>query len=774
VIKPEECLARHDGETRVAGLDGPVSIVRDCWGIPHVRATTTHDAFFAQGFCMGQDRAWQIELQRHMARGTTASLINKGLLNLDRSNRTLGFGRLADKEWTHQTPEARAVLEAYAAGVNAAIATQPVPFEFRVLGHSMRPWTPADSLAIIKMVSAGQIWAAKLKYGQIAAHLGAEAVEAMLPVVPEGSSIIVPSGASWTGEPHPYLRDITVAMGEPDGVVAAGGGSNCWVVAGARSESGAPLVAGDPHLPVTLPGQWYLMHIECPEFTVAGAVNPGYPGPMFYGHNTEVAWTMTHAQGDRFDLYRERIRKGARGPEALFRGEWQPLERIDERFEVRSEDAGKGETWLTRHGPVVFGDPERDDEVVAAAWGLAEPAHDIDAMLAMLRASNTAEAHDALRTYDSLSGNFCFADMAGEIGYQYAGRIPRRKPAIVPVPGWTGEHEWDGDVPKAELPATGNPANGYLLTANNKTTTADYPHYLSYVATTYRADRLRELLQAQDTFDTADMAAMQGDQTSVPARGFAAAFASARPATDGGRQLAAMFAGWDARLNAESPAALALDAVCEALAERTVRAFFAPVKVAPAVTGPEERRILFDQLTSRSGLMLVADSDWEGAFAGALESAANTLRDRFGEDRADWRWDSVHQVRWRHNLGRDGELADVLNAPNVPIGGDGTTPFATAADLDGYVMAGVSYRQIFDMSDLNGAQVCIPPGNSGQPGSPHYLDNLERWRAVEYHPLFIDWGDIEANAEAHQRLVPRPLGPSQLDEAPVALVPQRG
>jgi penicillin amidase len=750
VIKPEECLATHDGETTVSGIDGPVAIVRDRWGVPHVRATTMHDAFFAQGFCMGQDRAWQIELQRHMARGEAAALINKGLLNLDVSNRRLGFGRLADNEWEHQTPEARAVLAAYAAGVNAAIATQPVPFEFRVLGHTMKSWSPADSLAIIKMVSAGQTWASKLKFGQIAAHLGPEAVEAMLPVVPPGSAIIVPSGASWTGLPHPYLDDITVAMGEPDGIVAAGGGSNCWVVAASRSESGAPLVAGDPHLQVTLPGQWYVMHLECPEFTVAGAVNPGYPGPMFYGHNTKVAWTMTHAQGDRWDLYRERIRRGVSGPEALFRGEWYPLEAIDERFDVRGDEAREGRTWLTRHGPVIFGDPERDDEVVAAAWGLAEPAHDIDAMLAMLRASNAAEAHDAIRTYDSLSGNFCFADTAGDIGYQYAGRIPRRKPAIVPVPGWTGEHEWDGDVPKADLPSTDNPANGYLLTANNKTTTPDYPHYLSYVATPYRADRLRELLDAQTTFGTADMAAVQADQTSVQARGFAREFAAA----GGGGWLAEMFAGWDANLSADSAAALALDVACDALAERTVRPFLAPVQAAPAVTALEERRILFDQLTSRSTLMLVADDSWEHAMVAALEAAAARLHERFGEDVGKWRWDTVHQVRWRHNLGRDGELAGVLNAPTVPIGGDGSTPFATAADRDGFVMAGVSYRQVLDMSDLNAAQVCIPPGNSGQPGSPHYLDNLERWRNVEYHPLYIDWGDIEANAEAHLALAP--------------------
>jgi penicillin amidase len=288
------------------------------------------------------------------------------------------------------------------------------------------------------------------------------------------------------GLPHPFREDITLALGEPDGAVPAGGGSNCWVIHGSRTVSGAPLVAGDPHLPVTLPGQWYVMHIECPEFTAAGPCNPGYPGPVFYGHNTKVAWTMTHAQGDRWDLYREHIRHGATGPEAEWRGDWYPLELEDERFEVRGGEAATSRVYTTRHGPVIHGDPERDDEVVAARWGLAEPAHDMDAMVAMLRASTAAEAREALRMYDSVSGNYCFADRAGDIGYQYVGRIPRRPSWLVPVPGWTGTYEWEGDVPKEELPCEDNPVNGYLLTANNRTTAPDYPHYLTYVTTRFR------------------------------------------------------------------------------------------------------------------------------------------------------------------------------------------------------------------------------------------------------------------------------------------------
>ncbi len=747
-MKPEECLAVHSGETRVDGLDGPITIVRDRWGIPHIRAGSTHDAFFAQGFCMAQDRAWQIELIRQMAHGRAAGLLNRGLLGLDIQNRTLGFGRLAEAEWAQQGAGARLVLEAYAAGINAAIRTQPVPFEFRAIGHEMQPWSPVDSLAIIKLVNSGQQWASKLKFGQVAAALGAAAVDALLPEVPVGAALIVPSGASWTGQPHPFREDIVRAMGEPDGPLASGGGSNCWVIHGSRTASGAPLVAGDPHLQMTLPGQWYVVHMECPEFTAAGPCNPGYPGPVFYGHNTKVAWTMTHAQGDRWDLYRERIRRGGNGPEVLFRGEWAPLARLDERFEVRGGEAVTAPVWSTRHGPVVFGDPARDQEVIAARWGLAEPAHDTEAMVAMLRASSAGEAGTALRRYDSVSGNYCFADTAGDIGYQYVGRIPKRPAWLVPVPGWTGAHEWDGSVAKADLPAEDNPANGYLLTANNRTTTPGYPHYLTYMASRFRADRLRELIESTPRFGVDDMRRLQADQVSIQAREIAAAVVSVATTTEPARGLQVLLHGWDGHLAVDSPAALALDAICEALGARTVRAYFGQVPQTSDITLMEERRILHANLTSRSLLFLGEDANWDEAVDRALQAAAEALEARYGKDTAGWRWGSAHTIHWRHNLGRDDQLAAALNLPPLPVGGDANTPFNTSAERDGKVAVGVSYRQVFDLADLNAARICIPPGNSGQPGSPHYADNVERWRDVEYHPLYIKWDDIEANAEA--------------------------
>ena len=235
---------------------------------------------------------------------------------------------------------------------------------------------------------------------------------------------------------------------------------------------------------------------------------------------------------------------------------------------------------------------------------------------------------------------------------------------------------------------------------------------------------------------------------SIQAREIAAAVTSVRATTERARGLQSVVSGSDGHLAVESPVALALDVVCEALVARTVRAYFGKAPQAPAITLLEERRMLHAGLTTRSPLLLVDDTTWDEAVDRALDEAAGTLEACYGKDPASWHWGSAHAIHWRHNLGRDGELAAVLNLPPMPVGGDGNTPFNTYAERDGKVAVGVSYRQIFDLADLNGARICIPPGNSGQPGSPHYADNIDRWREVEYHPLYINWDDIEANAEA--------------------------
>ncbi len=751
-------LAQVDGVINTGYVQESLSVTRDEWGIPHIQAGSTYDAFFGQGFCMAQDRLFQIELYRRMALGTSAGMLNKGLLRRDKQNRRLGFGRLAQLEWEEQTDDERLILQAYADGINAVLETNLFPFEFEVISgdgksYEMLPWQPFHSLAIIKMVSSNNHWASKLKHALVLEKLG---IEGLLPLIPDinlESSLITPSGARWAQTEHPFRADIESAMGQPDGPISSGGGSNCWVVSPSKSESGHALVVGDPHLALTTPAQWYVVHMESPEFVTAGPCNPGYPGPVFYGHNTSVAWSMTHAAGDRWDLYKERIDPSGSGPKAAYRDQWEPLIQRAEHFEIAASEKVETEiVWETRHGPIISGDPTQDTEVISARWGLVEPAHDTQAMYEMLKAETVDEARQALRLYDSVSGNYCFADTNGDIGYQYTGRIPNRQPWLLPVPGWTDEYDWDGNIPKDALPSDENPDNGFIVTANNKTIDTAYPYYLSFSATRFRADRLRELLDQPESFSRADMKRFQGDTTSVHAREFTNLVSGMTLSDSNAVALQNILGDWNADLAMDSTGAVIYDALCTELGDLTVNTYYSQVETASASTAADVRRILLDELSNNSTLMLGEFTDWSSAVNSALSNCWSTLTSTFGDDLNSWKWGDIHKVIWRHNLGRDQQWQEIFNAATLAVPGDGNTPFNTMIAPGTYGTHGVTYRQIFDLHDLNAAEICIPPGNSGQPGSAHYRDNLERWVQVEYHPLYINWDDINDHAEYYLEL----------------------
>ena len=741
-----------DGEIRLDGAsapDGEIRIVRDRWGTSHVRAGSVRDAFFAQGFCLGQERAWQLELFRHMAHGRAAALLNQNLVRLDRLNRRLGYGRDAAREWEAQSDDARLILQAYADGVNAAIDSGPRPLEFETLDHDMQPWSPIDSLAILKMVSANQHWQVKMANARLVERLGVDALAAVTPDVPVDGALIVPSGETWSGEEHAWSDALAALESEPGMRRNGVDGSNCWVIDGAHAADGHAIVCGDPHLPLSVPPQWYLMHIECPQFNVAGPCSPGYPGPVYYGHTDHVGWTMTHAQGDRWDVYRERITPGD-APTAEYQGEQEPMTRRDEVIEIRDGEPVTETVWETRHGPVLAGDPTIDDEVLSARFVLAEPCRDVDALLPIFTAANIDEARAGFQKYDSISGNFCLADTAGEIGYQYTGRTPKRECSLVPVPGWDGGHEWQGEVAKDQLPRQSNPASGVLFTANNRTTTPDYPHYLSFSQTPFRANRLSELLLTdRSDWTVDDMPPIQGDQTSLHARAFAAAV-QALHVNDEAVEYKQMICHWDGQLSRDSAIAALYQELCEQLSQRTVRRYFDGTGRVLAGAA-DERRILLAQLSDGSDLMLPDGSSWADAVSESLVAAAAALRQRYG-DPSEWRYDASHAINWRHNLGRDPELADTFNVGEVAVGGDDFT-VNNAGTLYGRPGDhGASLRLVYSMGDLNAARVCLPPGNSGLPASPHYNDHLEEWRAVEYYPLYVDWNDINANAEYELRL----------------------
>ncbi len=757
-INTTDCLAEHSGRIPVSKkfpINNDIEIIRDKWGIPHIKATSSYDVFFAQGYCLGQDRLWQLELFRHLALGRASELLGKGLINRDQQNRKLGFGRYAEVDWQEQTEISKMILQAYADGINAAASTNPMPYEFHIIGepdspHKMSPWEPTDSLAILKMVSANTQWASKLQYGKIANTLGGRAVEALIPDIPFNTSLITPAGTKWLEEIHPYAVDFEIAGGEPDGIVGAGGGSNCWVVGGNKTTTGKPLIAGDPHLAISIPAQWYLLHMECPEFTAAGPCSPGYPGPVYYGHNSKVAWTMTHAQGDRWDLYRELIEfkntsdTNNQTPHSQFESTWKPLKKFNEVFKIKNDEHQELEIWETHHGVIISGDPTTDKEVIAAKWELAEPTHDMDALWKVLTSKNNSDLQEALQEYDSISGNYCFADQNGDIAYQYVGRIPNRTGWLVPVPGWDGKHEWNGIIPKNELPAEQNPNLGYIVTANNRTTSSDYPHYLSFSSTRFRADRLNELMEAMDTFSIENMVSLQSDIISLAHLEFVQHVVASTLSDQLAQNLQARLVKWDGKMNAKSSEAVLANEARNQLAKVTVEQYFNYVEGLPPLA-PTSHNVLLSEMNKDSSLMLGQFNNWDTAIEFALLDAYKTLSQKHGTNIDDWQWGKEHKITWKHNLGRDPELQPIFDLNPIEMGGDRNTVWNVGTPLGATGMHGVSYRQIIDLEDLNATLVVIPPGNSGQPGSPHYADHIKNWVEVKYNPLFINWDDIQSN-----------------------------
>ena len=342
MISPQSLLADHTHNLTIPGRDGKIHIHRDShYGVAHIKGTTPRDCYFAQGIYIAQDRLFQLHYQRSLAKGQGAALLGKGLLRRDKQNRTLGYHRAAIREWKEQTKEAKVILIAYSEGIsyiiNKQIENNTLPYEFHILGiKRIDNWHPIDSLAVIKMVADSFKWIQKLQHQKVLNKLGEKGLKAFFPNYPRGTTVIT-SDTGWTLDQNEHYYDH-----ESDNMYNIGyqgainGGSNCWVVSGKRTKTGKPLVCGDPHLGITMPGMWYMVTMECEGFKVAGPCNPCYPGPVFYGTaNDNVAWTMTHAQGDRNDLYVEKVRQRPNQvPELLFKDTWLKMEVLEETIEV--------------------------------------------------------------------------------------------------------------------------------------------------------------------------------------------------------------------------------------------------------------------------------------------------------------------------------------------------------------------------------------------------------------------------------------------------------
>ena len=776
-----------EGRTRVTGVRAPVEIVRDRWGVPHIYAQSAEDALFAQGYVHAQDRLWQLELNRRVGHGRLAEAFGAVAFETDRLLRTIGLGRAAHRTLAHVPDESHALLSAYARGVNAWLAKRRKPLELTLLGIEPEPWEPIDTLAWANMMAWGLSanWDAEVVSAALVAKLGPERAARLRGEYPREHPIVMPDH-TWAPMLEELQREFTAAGEWLPGVLAGVSGmSNNWVVDGEKSATGRPILCNDPHLGLQMPSIWYEVHLHAPGFEVAGVSLPGSAGVVI-GHNAHVAWGFTAALADAADLYVERF-DPAHPHRYEHQGAWLDAEVVREQVRVKGEAPRTVEIVLTRHGPIVNQlthiTASRQPHALALRWTGHDENRIYRAPFALARAKNGAELRAALADWDAPSMNCVWADDGGNIGYQLCGRIPirARGPWRVPVPGWTGEHEWTGFIPHEELPHVENPPAHFLATANNLLAGKERKHFLgSEVMSGWRARRITEVLASKERLTLDDMARLQVDQhsgASIPLTRLLVELRGplldepvlAQVRAEAERALS-LLAAWDHVLGAESvPACLyeltqlfacrrVLEPLLGELTEPALGVGFHPL-LDPTIIGYVDRTQLVV-----GGLLVDDERDWfsgrtrQQILAAALYDAIHYLSTTIGPRVEEWRWGAVHFAAFNHPLGAQPPLDRIFSRGPFPYGGDTHTVWQAAyvpklpiAPEGGFT---ASWRQILDVGRWDASRGVHTTGQSGHPASPHYDDQIALWLEGRYHPLAWSRAAVDEQAEARLTLEP--------------------
>jgi penicillin amidase len=766
-------LAKTGGTLRLTGLRAPVEVIRDRWGVPHITALHIEDLYFAQGFVHAQDRFWQMEFQRRLLAGRLAELFGELAVSADQWMRVVGMRAVAEEEARLITGELGQILQSYSEGVNAFLSTQRLPLEFALLRHVPEPWSVADSLSWSKMMAwmlSGN-WECELLRGKLVKKLGPLlAADLELHVDDSWPLVMELPDALAFGHHLAGLARSWVGPGAPEGV-----GSNSWVVAGSRTVTGKPMLANDMHLLLNAPAVWYENHLMCGEHNVTGVSLPGLP-LVISGQNQAIAWGFTAGYADVQDLYEEHLRPTPDGGlEYETEKGWLPVEVRREEIRVRGGDRFVQEVLVTRHGPIISSlAPDEAEAPLALRWAAYETSGGTFAAMARLnQAQSCQEVRSALSTWGAPVLNVIYADVAGSIGYTLAGKVPvrARGDGRQPVPGWTGGYEWVGTIPYEELPHMENPPEGFIVTANNRVAGGSYPHWLGWdFVSGDRAERITEMILQQPVMDMAYMRRMQFDLVSPSAQTMARVIASLSAGADLQPVIDRMRV-WDGVLSADSPDA----AIYEVLTQRLLALLLEHrlEELLPRYTG----RILHELSTggawghhAREWLraqLVRPESPWFNLGGGetredilrlALRQTIDFLVEEQGPVMENWSWGWYHRLTFHHVMGRQKPLDRVFDVGPFPVGGDGQTIWATTGMMDrldsSEGVVGPPFRFLADLSDLRNSLGLLAPGQSGQPGSPHYDDQVQGWFDGGYHPILTTREEALREQEAVLDLAP--------------------
>ena len=775
-------MPQIDGKITLAGPKASVDIVRDAEGIPHIFAKSQGDAYFALGFVHAQDRLWQLELNRRIAAGRMAEILGPNAVDTDRFLRTLGVRRNAEAILANLAPETRAILDAYAAGINAYLATKPtaLPPEFLITGTPLpAPWQPADSIGWQTMMAwdLGGNWTQELLRMRLSQRLTLDQINEFLPPYPGDAVLQTQDYTKLYRELSGTTQQLAAVAAIAPSSYVEGMGSNNWVVSGALSTSGKPLLANDPHLGLSAPALWYFAHLSAPGLNAIGATLPGIPGVVL-GHNDRIAWGFTNTAPDVQDLYIERINpanpKQYQTPDG-----WVDFKTRTETIKVKGKPDVVLDVRESRHGPVITGALAIADKaptdakkyVMSFAWtALRADDLTLQAGVRISTANNWDEFVDRVKDFASPQQNMVYADVDGNIGYIAPARVPVRKPendlkGLAPAPGWDARYDWDGFVPFDALPRQYNPAPQRVITANQKIVGADYPHFLTSEWTLpYRANRIASLIDAIPKHSMESFGEIQKDTVSLAAQELLPLVRTITPASDRSKVALGMLAKWRGEMAIDRPEPLIFNAwmreasrqiFADELGDALMNDYWeqrnvhvAMVNVLNNVNGQE--RWCRDTRASSGKETVVRDQTCAAVLTSSLETALTDIEKRYGSDMSKWRWGTAHQARSEHRpFGRVAPL-DRLFDIRVDSPGDTYTVNVGRYNLrdekEPFTSRhAASLRALYDLSNLENSRFIQSTGQSGNVLSPLYDNFTQRWATSKTLPMQMKRDSIEKN-----------------------------
>ncbi len=761
-------------------LDGPkdrIEIYRDGSGIPNIFARSDEDAYFALGYVHAQDRLWQMDSMRRMALGKLAEILGSRALASDKFMRTLGFGQLVEEQFSILDEPVRQALTSYAAGVNAWLEQRPfgsvraLPPEFIMLGFRPDPWRPADSLLwgkIMALQLSGN-WQDEILRARMLKRLTPEQVSRLWPPFPDDRKPppdIKGNDTSWWNETTDSVLE-ALADGPLGLMRAPRGASNAWVTGGAKNAGGKPILANDPHLGFAAPILWYLARIETPDLKITGATVPGVPFTIL-GHNADIAWGITSTESDLQDLFMEQAVPG--DPRRYLSPDgFKDFVVRKEIIKVRNDPDVTISVRESDHGPIISdvlrAAPVRGGSALAlSATYLKSGDKTPQALFRLNRARNWDAFTRAMADFNAPQENVVYADREGNIGFMAPGRVPIRRngKGRYPKEGWTGEQDWLGYIPFKELPRAFNPKSGQFVAANNKIIPDDYPYFITEDwAPSYRAKRIASLLSELAPLTLERTMEYQMDSVSLMARELLPLMLAVKPVTKRQRRVHAWLGEWKGDMARRKSEPLIFSAWLRELS----RAIYA-----------DELGPLFERYWSLSprfiATVLKGDREWcddvktpdkescGGRVLLALDRALDSLEAQFGKDIRKWEWGAVHKARFVHPL-----FGDILDG--VPILGK-LVNLEAEVDGGGYTVNrgasrvsnskapfqsihGPGLRAVYDLGDLAKSRFVIATGQSGNPLSSHYKDQLALWR--DGMTLKLEWDRLDFEKEGLKPLI---------------------